>query len=51
MPTPRLSDAFLPVKLEKDSRKKKSIQKDQQITLKVRLDSEGVIVCNEYTEN
>lgn len=48
---PEGSDSFLPVKLEKDPKKKKSIQKDQQITLKVRLDGESVIVCNEYTEN
>ena len=47
---PEGSDSFLPVKLEKDIKKKKSIQKDQQITLKVRLDSDSVIVCNEYTE-
>jgi len=47
---PEASDTFLPVKLDKDNGKKKSIQKDQVITLKVRLDSDGVIVCNEYIE-
>jgi hypothetical protein len=47
---PEASDTFLPVKLDKDKGKKKSIQKDQVITLKVRLDSDGVIVCNEYIE-
>ena len=44
------SDTFLPVKLDKDNGKKKSIQKDQAITLKVRLDPDGIIVCNEYIE-
>jgi hypothetical protein len=47
---PEASDTFLPIKLDKDSGKKKSIQKDQSITLKVRLDPDGVIVCNEYIE-
>ena len=47
---PEASDTFLPVKLDKDNGKKKSIQKDQVITLKVRLDSDGVIVSNEYIE-
>jgi len=47
---PEESESFLPVKLEKDSGKKKGIQKDQAITLKVRLDPDGVIICNEYIE-